>query len=225
MRSLILISLVVVVVAIDVLLSYAGPWTTQGLERKRGRHPVGPKWITTTRRTAKWPGGGAPTAQPRFAFPNTLPAVSTLWTPEGEHPVGRAAAREKPASPQGTEGSRPSARPDLDEPDIDQPEQELSQADQEQIAARLEELQHQIVSTPAEVVVANHAYGLFELAAIHLSQNPPRLEDARLAVDAMAGLVESLEGRLGEPEKSLHDALAQIRLAYVQISAGQDPTS
>ena len=52
------------------------------------------------------------------------------------------------------------------------------------------------MSTPAEVVVANHAYGLFELAAIHLSQQPPNLEEARLAVDA----------------------LAQIRLTYVQIS-------
>jgi hypothetical protein len=74
------------------------------------------------------------------------------------------------------------------------------------------------VSTPAEVVIANHAYGLFELAAIHLSQMPPRFDDARLAVDAMASLVENLEGRLGEPEQSLRDALSQIRLAFVQIS-------
>jgi hypothetical protein len=86
------------------------------------------------------------------------------------------------------------------------------------MTARLEELRHQLVSTPAEVVVANHAYGLFELAAIHLSQKPPRLDDARLAVDAMAGMLESLAGRLGEPEHSLHDALSQIRLAFVQIS-------
>jgi len=87
------------------------------------------------------------------------------------------------------------------------------------MAARLEELQHQLVSTPAELVVANHAYGLFELAAIHLSQKPPRLDDARLAVDAMAVLVEGLKGRLGENESALNDALSQIRLAFVQISA------
>jgi hypothetical protein len=74
------------------------------------------------------------------------------------------------------------------------------------------------VSTPAEVVVANHAYGLFELAAMHLSERPPNLEQARLAVDAMATLVEGLKGRLGEPEKSLADALAQIRLAFIQMS-------
>ncbi|HXQ90758.1 MAG TPA: hypothetical protein VN768_04300, partial [Acidimicrobiales bacterium] len=61
------------------------------------------------------------------------------------------------------------------------------------------------------------AYGLLELAAIHLSQSPPQLDQARLAVDAMARLVEGLEGRLGDAERSLHDALAQIRLAFVQI--------
>jgi hypothetical protein len=95
-------------------------------------------------------------------------------------------------------------------------------AEEQQMAAHLEELRHQLVSTPAEVVVANHAYGLFELAAIHLSQSPPRLDDARLAVDAMAGLVETLAGRLGEPERSLKEALSQIRLAFVQISAAPD---
>ncbi len=66
--------------------------------------------------------------------------------------------------------------------------------------------------------MANHAYGLFELAAIHLSQQPPDREEARLAVDAMAALVEGLAGRLGEAEPSLREALAQIRLAFVQIS-------
>ena len=65
--------------------------------------------------------------------------------------------------------------------------------------------------------MANHAYGLFELAAIHLSQQPPRLDQARLAVDALGVLVEGLAGRLGEAEPSLRDALMQIRLAFVQI--------
>jgi len=86
------------------------------------------------------------------------------------------------------------------------------------MADRLEELRRQLLSAPAEVVVANHVYGLFELAAIHLSQRPPDLGQARLAVDAMAALVEGLQGRLGDAEPSLRDALAQIRLAFVQIS-------
>jgi len=118
-----------------------------------------------------------------------------------------------------------SPRPPQAPPSLD--EEELGPEDEEVMAARLQELRHQLVSTPAEVVVANHAFGLFELAAIHLSQRPPRLEDARLAVDAMASLVESLAGRLGEPERSLRDALTQIRLAFVQISGapGSDEDS
>jgi hypothetical protein len=67
--------------------------------------------------------------------------------------------------------------------------------------------------------VANHAYGLFELAALHLSSSPPHFPQARLAIDALGALVEGLGDRLGEVEAPLGEALAQIRLAYVQISA------
>lgn len=113
---------------------------------------------------------------------------------------------------------------------------DLSPEEREALAARLDELRHQLMSTPAEVVIANHAYGLFELAAIHLSQQPPQLEEARLAVDALGGVIGALTGRLGEAEPSLNDALAQIRLTFVQIAEmvktqtdgaadGQSPTS
>jgi len=77
------------------------------------------------------------------------------------------------------------------------------------------------MAAPVEVVIANHAYGLFELAALHLSERPAGVEHARLAIDALGALVEGLRGRLGEAEPSLVDALAQIRLAFVQISAAQ----
>ncbi|MFM9082367.1 MAG: hypothetical protein ACKOQ7_00390, partial [Actinomycetota bacterium] len=43
------------------------------------------------------------------------------------------------------------------------------------------DVRRRLAETPASVVVANHAMGLFELAAIHLSDEPPRIEDARLA--------------------------------------------
>lgn len=82
----------------------------------------------------------------------------------------------------------------------------------------MEEVRRQLLQTPASIVVANHAYGLFELAAIHLSEQPPSLEEARLAVDGLGALVEGLAGRLGDAEQPLTDALAQIRLAFVQIS-------
>ena len=76
---------------------------------------------------------------------------------------------------------------------------------------------------PAEIVVANHLMGLYELAAIHLSQQPPKLDQASIAIDAMSAVIDSLEGRLGEAEGTLKDALHQIRLAYVQIGNQEDP--
>jgi hypothetical protein len=140
--------------------------------------------------------------------------VSSLWTPEGEH-------RVPPPTPSGPPGGtpsggrdRPPSPPADDVTDID----DLSPEEREALAARLDDLRHQLAETPAEVVIANHAYGLFELAAIHLSQQPPSLESARLAVDALGALVSGLEGRLGQAEPSLKDALSQIRMTFVKIS-------
>ena len=84
------------------------------------------------------------------------------------------------------------------------------------------ELQEQLANTPAEVVVANHAFGLFELAALHLSLQPPNLEEARTAIDALGALVEGMTGRLGDNEPELVQGLAQLRLAFVQIRAAVD---
>jgi hypothetical protein len=95
--------------------------------------------------------------------------------------------------------------------------------DEAELAAQLEEMQHELANTPASVVVANHAVGLFQLAAIHLNVRPPNLEDGRLAIDAMAAIVEGLAGRLGEEEAALQEALGQLRLAYVSLSGGPPP--
>jgi hypothetical protein len=82
-------------------------------------------------------------------------------------------------------------------------------------------MQRELANAPVEVVVANHCYGLFELAAVYLSQVPPLLPQSRLAIDALACLVDGLKGRLGEAEVPLKDGLSQLQLAYVQIDAAQ----
>jgi hypothetical protein len=82
-------------------------------------------------------------------------------------------------------------------------------------------MRRQLAATPADVVIANHCYGLFELAAVYLSQTPPMLPKARLAIDAMSAVVSGLEGRLGEQEPQLIEGLSQLRLAYVQIDGAQ----
>lgn len=88
------------------------------------------------------------------------------------------------------------------------PEQEKAMAE---ARARLAE-------TPANVVVANHVVGLYELAAIHLGANPPRFGDARLAIDALAAIVDALGSRLGQDHETFKDALANIRLVYVKLT-------
>jgi hypothetical protein len=85
------------------------------------------------------------------------------------------------------------------------------------IQAELAEAKARVAEVPAQVVVLNHAMGLYELGAIHLSANPPRLVEAVLAIDAFACLVEGLGERLGEEAPMLQQALQQIRLAFVQI--------
>jgi hypothetical protein len=205
MRSLILGSLVVGVVAIGVLLSLIGPGSPREPERGKavatlGAAHIGPPDPTSpVAPAAGWESAPGATPLSLSARGSTLPGVSSLWTPEGEHPVEDERRTRPPAVPppglSGDEG-----------PD-----------DEAALAADLDELRRQLAATAPEVVVANHAFGLFELAALHLSQQPPHLEAARLAVDAMGALVEGLAGRLGEAEEPLTSALAQIRMAYVQI--------
>jgi hypothetical protein len=111
-----------------------------------------------------------------------------------------------------------SQRPEKEPPDSGEDHRQPTPEELEEAEADLDAMREQLARTPADVVIANHALGLWELAALHLSQKPPRLPDARLAIDALASLVEGLKGRLGEAERSLDDGLTQIRMAFVQIS-------
>jgi hypothetical protein len=93
--------------------------------------------------------------------------------------------------------------------------------DDEALAAQVEAMRAELADAPVEVVVANHCYGLFELAAVYLSQQPPLLDQARLAIDALGCLVDGLAGRLGEGESALKEGLTNLRLAFVQIDGAQ----
>jgi hypothetical protein len=82
------------------------------------------------------------------------------------------------------------------------------------------EARQRLAEVPASVVVSNHAMGLFELAAIHLSAEPPKLSDAQIAIDALGLLIDGLGERLGEHHDTLAAALGNIRLVYVQKLSG-----
>ena len=125
----------------------------------------------------------------------------TLWTPGGEHPV-----------------DRPSPDPEAE------PSPELSadeQAQLEDMQAEMDRVRAQLLEAPASVVIANHAMGIYELAAIHLTADPPQLTEAVLAIDALVALVEGLEGRLGDAEPTLREAVAQLRAAYLELKNRQ----
>jgi hypothetical protein len=129
--------------------------------------------------------------------------MSSIWTPSGEHfpekdEVGAAGA---PNSPPG-------------DTDFTEPSPEEAQAEVDAMRA-------QLAQTPADIVVANHCYGLFELAAIYLSLDPPALFQARLPIDALGYLLDGLKGRLGEAEAALNDSLAQLRMAFVRLEGAE----
>ncbi len=131
--------------------------------------------------------------------------MSTLWTPDGERPVGR---------PAGTSGGAPAGPPPG-------PSDDPGAADDDALAAQVEAMRSELANAPVEVVVANHCYALFELAALHLSHQPPHLHEARLAIDALGCLVDGLDGRLGESESVLKEGRASLQLAWVQIDGAE----
>jgi len=169
--------------------------------------------------------------------------MSSLWTPSGEHPVGRdpSPTERTPADtdpdPTVDTDSDPAADPSVDDViaaslpegvslDDLSPEE---RARAEQMVTEMAEARERLLATPAAVIVANHGMGLYELAALHLAEQSPNLAEATVAIDALAALVEGLEGRLGEAEPTLREAIDQLRMAFVQVrsrtrtDAGADP--
>ena len=139
--------------------------------------------------------------------------MGTLWTPGGEHQVG--GDKQDRASAEATQSPLSAVADD----DFDDEGPELTEEQIEQ----MRQLEEKLAQTPASVVVANHAYGLFELAALHLGRRPPNFEQAQLAIDAMGTLVEGLGDRLGDHARQLQEGLTQLRLAFVQVrSAAED---
>jgi hypothetical protein len=126
--------------------------------------------------------------------------MSSLWTPDGEHFPKKEASGAPQPPPGDTDVTKPSP---------------------EEAQAAMEAMRAQLAQTPADVVIANHCYGLFELAAIYLSQTPPVLFQARLAIDALGALLDGVVGRLGEAEPQLRESLSQLRLAFVSLEGAE----
>jgi hypothetical protein len=142
----------------------------------------------------------------------------SLWTPSGEHPVDRPGRSTSPPPPE----PRPAAPGGDDAEGLDledlSPEE---RAQLEAMAQQVEDARRQLLAAPAGPVVGQQSLQFYELAALHLSQPEPRLDDAQIAIDALAAVVETLGARLGPAENPLRQALDQVRLAYVEIASRQ----
>ena len=134
-----------------------------------------------------------------------------MWTPDGEHEIDRSSSENPIADTE--EDTDLEDLPGFDELTTEQQEQARS------MAAELAAARQRLSQTPAAEVIANHVMGIYELAAIHLIDETPKLNEAQIAIDAMTGIVGSLEGRLGENENVIKDALQQIQMEYVQVES------
>jgi hypothetical protein len=98
-------------------------------------------------------------------------------------------------------------------------------SEQDLTPEQLEQLREQLASVPAGAVVAETAVSLVTMAQLRLGLPPEQyarfrdLDAARLLIDALGGLLAATEGRLGAPEPSLRQALADLRLAFTEVAA------
>jgi hypothetical protein len=134
----------------------------------------------------------------------------SLWTPSGEHHV-------EPESTKQTDRGGAARTEPTDEPSLEDltPEQ---RAQAEAMARQMEEARARMLEMPSGVVIGQQALQFYELAAVYLSQDVPRLDDAQAAIDAFAAVVDNLGSRLADAEEPLRQALNQIQLAYVEAA-------
>ena len=138
----------------------------------------------------------------------------SLWTPGGEVPVDRGGTPEPDTARPGPDRAAISdevlaeaaAAAGLDLESLSPDER----AQLEDMLTEMAEAQSRLASTPAAQVLANHLGGIYELARIHLSQDPPQFDEASLAIDAFAAVLDAVEPRLGEDGPALRDALRQL---------------
>ena len=154
----------------------------------------------------------------------------SLWTPGGEVPVNRDRGGPAEPTPAGTASGGPETAIDrsalsdevlaeaaaaagIDLETLSPPER----AQLEEMLMEMAEAQARLAGTPAAEVLLNHLGGFYELARIHLSQDPPHFDEASLAIDALAAVLDAVEDRLGPDGAALRDAQSQLQMAFVQL--------
>ena len=83
---------------------------------------------------------------------------------------------------------------------------------------KLEEITY-FRDTPVETVLGNHIFVLLQVAAVHLAQTPPRLDNAQLVIDTLSAMLNAGGERLGEHVALYRNALAEVQQVFVRAAA------
>ena len=157
--------------------------------------------------------------------------MSSLWTPDGERPVGRDTPA--PAAAGSADGGAPTGADPLREAakamgvDLDS----LTDDERSQLQAELSEMmrvRREVAATPAAEMLTNYLMRFFDLATIYLEGEPPAFGEAATVIEAFRVLLEGVGDRLGENEPLLREALGQLQMIFVQVkeaTAGATPDS
>ena len=139
------------------------------------------------------PSGGD--TEPRAADPST--SIGDQQSPTDSPPLGSSSS----SAPHSADA----------EGDVWTPERE----EQARVMAQ------QIAETPSFEWVVNVAVTLANVAGTKLDAGA--FADSRLAIDALAGIIDRVGGELGDAEAPLRQTLAHLQMGYAQV-AGQTPT-
>jgi len=90
-------------------------------------------------------------------------------------------------------------------------------AEAEAMLAEMARVRQQMLSVPAAEIVANHLMGIYELAAIHLGENPPNFAEATVAIEALRAVLDRLGPQFGESGPVLQQALQQLQMTFVAL--------
>ncbi len=153
---------------------------------------------------------------------------------EGERPRPRVVDKRvsaRPSSESKAERAEPAVPPEPPQPSPPAPEAPADQAvgpqtesppegrvwtpEQEEQAQRLAQ---ELAQRPSLDWIINTAVTLANVAGAKIELGTP--EEARLAIDAFAALVNGLGSQLGDAERPLRQTLAELQMVFAQTVAG-----
>jgi len=178
--------------------------TDEGNEEREERESRRPR-VVDKRVSTRPPGESPPSTEPAgadappkepIATPPPAPEPTPDPRPESQQSEPAAPGVGPPPGPPGAGGER-----------VWTPEEE----------AEARRAAQEMATVPARDWVLNVAVTLANVAGIKLQDG--QFEDAQLAIDAFAGMIDKIETQMGDAGPVLRQTLAQLQMAYAQAVA------